>query len=439
MTCTPFIAYLRGKLCDFRRAQGGNIAIIFGLSAIPVVGLMGAAVDYSRAYSAKSAMQGALDATGLTLSKEAQSLTKEKLDEKALKYFLANFNRPDATDVKIVPVFTDLNNGKYKLDISGTANVPTTISGLWQDKMAIGSETQVIWGYKKLELALALDNTGSMASSGKMTQLKIAAKNLISTLQKAAKKDGDIKISIVPFNTDVNVGKANVSATWIKWDGSNDSWNSLNGSCSSSWYKTKSNCENAGYKWTVANHSNWNGCIWDRDQDYDVKNASPDTNIKATLFPAHQESNCPVEMLPLTTNWANMTSKIDSMSPKGNTNVTIGMALAFQTLSPWSPFNAAAPNTELDKVIILLTDGDNTENRFTTSAKSIDARTKLVCDNAKAANIKVYTIRVINGNSSLLKQCATESSMYYDVQDAAQLNTVFTTIANSLASLRLSQ
>jgi Flp pilus assembly protein TadG len=430
MNTTSLIAFWRGKLRDFRLAQGGNVAIIFGLSALPVVGLMGVAVDYSRGNSAKIAMQTALDATGLMLSKEAQSLSQTQMNEKALKYFLANLNRPDVTNIGIVTAFTDLNNGKYKLDISGTAQVPTTLTGLWQDKMLIGSETQVIWGYKKLELALALDNTGSMSSSGKMTQLKIAAKSLITTLKAAAKKDGDVKISIVPFSTDVNVGTGNVSATWIKWDDY--------GYCSRSQYTTESSCENRGYTWST-NKNSWTGCVWDRNKDYDVTNTAPDTNIKATLFPAHYETNCPVAMVPLSYDWNALTNKIDAMQPAGNTNVTIGMALAHQTLSPWSPFNAAAPNTELDKVIILLTDGENTENRFGDSTKNIDARTKLACDKAKASNIKVYTIRVINGNSSLLRECATNTSMYYDVQDAAQLNTVFTTIANSLANLRLSQ
>jgi len=435
MTTMSLIAFVRDRLRDFRRAKGGNVAIIFALSAIPIVGLMGAAVDYSRANSAKVAIQAAIDATGLTLSKEAQKLGNDELNKKALDYFLANFNRPDANNVKITAAFADLNDGKYKLNISGTAQVPATLTGLWKDKMNVGADTQVIWGYKKLELALALDNTGSMASNKKMDQLKIAAKNLVNTLEKAAKKDGDIKISIVPFATDVNVGTGNRNAEWIRWT----EWEEENGSCSSSSYKTKSACEKANRTWTIHNKTNWNGCVWDRNQDHDVKNTTPDKNINSTKFSAHQASNCPEAMLPLTYDWNALTSKINAMTPVGNTNVTIGLALAWQTLSPVAPFNAAAPNTDLDKVIILLTDGDNTQSRFSTNRNSIDARTKLACNNAKAANIKIYTIRVINGNASLLRDCATNTSMYYDVQDASQLNTVFVTIANSLASLRLSQ
>ena len=106
---------------------------------------------------------------------------------------------------------------------------------------------------------------------------------------------------------------------------------------------------------------------------------------------------------------------------------------------------AAAPATDLDKVLIILTDGTNTEswknsnNTTVTVSTAIDDRTKLACDNVKAANIKIYAIRVIDGNADLLQQCATNPSMYYDVQDASQLNTVFSAIAQNLANLRLAK
>ena len=128
------------------------------------------------------------------------------------------------------------------------------------------------------------------------------------------------------------------------------------------------------------------------------------------------------------------------MTPTGNTNVTIGLQMAWQTLSPVAPFNAPAPAPDLDKVIILLTDGDNTQNRWTVehSRRSTRAPQK-VCDNAKAANIKIYTVRVIDGNATLLQNCATKPDMYFNVQQASQLNSVFSSIAQNLANLRIAK
>ena len=128
----------------------------------------------------------------------------------------------------------------------------------------------------------------------------------------------------------------------------------------------------------------------------------------ATLFRAHQAANCPAATMPLSDDWTALNAKIDAMTPAGNTNVTIGLAWGFQMLSPVEPFNAPAPALDLDKVIVILTDGENTQNRWSSTASVIDARTQKVCDNIKAANIKLYTVRVIDGDVTLLKGCATK-------------------------------
>ena len=123
----------------------------------------------------------------------------------------------------------------------------------------------------------------------------------------------------------------------------------------------------------------------------------------------------------------------------GNTNITIGLAWGWETLAPSGLFNAPATAPDLDKVMIVLTDGLNTQNRWTSSVSSIDSRTALACNNIKAANIRVYTVRVLDGNASLLQSCATKPEMYYDVQQADQLNGVFSSIAQTLANLRISK
>jgi Flp pilus assembly protein TadG len=428
---------VRRSLRAFRVSRRGNVTMTFALAVIPMIAAIGSAVDYSRANSARSAMQAALDSTALILSKDVQTLTSAQLNAKAMAVFLANFHRGEVTDIGVTPTFTTPQAGSFALQIKATGLVPTTFTGIWQPTMTIGADAQAVWGMKRLELALALDNTGSMQSSQKMTQLKLAAKDLLKTLQNAAKKPDDVKVSIIPFGTDVNVGTANVNATWIRWD----EWeaDTANQSCSKSQYTSKNTCQSNGGTWAAKPHSSWNGCVWDRDQNYDVTNAGASTSTKATLYSAHQETTCPVPMLPLTNDWSGLNAKVDAMTPNGNTNVTIGLQMAFQTLSPVAPFNASATQTDLDKVIILLTDGQNTENRWSTNQTTIDARTTLACNNVKAANIKLYTIRVIDGNANLLKACATKADMYYDVQQASQLSAVFSTIAQNLANLRLSK
>jgi hypothetical protein len=202
---------------------------------------------------------------------------------------------------------------------------------LGQSQIAVGVTSEILWGIKRLNLALALDNTGSMGSNGKMSALKTAAHNLLNTLQAAEKVPGDIKVSIIPFATDVNAGTQNVNAAWIDWT----EWDAKNGTCTKSG-SSQSSCLNNGGVWTPKSHSTWNGCVWDRDQNHDVQNTAAGSSV-ATKFRAHQASNCPTAMMPLSQDWSALHGKIDAMTPAGNTNVTIGMAWAWQTLSPVAP------------------------------------------------------------------------------------------------------
>ena len=55
--------------------DGASVIPTFALALLPITGFVGAAVDYSRANSARTAMQAAVDATALMLSKTASSLS----------------------------------------------------------------------------------------------------------------------------------------------------------------------------------------------------------------------------------------------------------------------------------------------------------------------------------------------------------------------------
>jgi Flp pilus assembly protein TadG len=196
------------KLCSiarrFRAEQGGNVAITFVLALIPMVGFLGAAIDYSRAASARAALQSALDSAALMLSKEAPNLTTTQLTQKANDYFNAMFTRPEALNKQLTVTYDSTAD---TLTMDASAKVNTTFSRVvGYNQFAIGSSTTVKWGMSRLRVALALDTTGSMASAGKIAALKTATKSLLTMLQNSASKPGDVYVSIIPFSKDVNVG-----------------------------------------------------------------------------------------------------------------------------------------------------------------------------------------------------------------------------------------
>lgn len=388
-----------------------NLAPTFALAMIPIFGFVGAAVDYSRANSARTTMLAALDSAALMLSKEAEGLTQSQLATKAQAYFDALIVGSDLKTGVVTTEFTSPQQGSFKLVLNGMSSVSAEFYRiLGQSSININASTEVVWGMKRLEVALALDNTGSMASSGKLSQLKIAVHNLLDTLQAAAKKPEDVKVSIIPFDTRVKVGTAVKDEFWIDY--------TVNG----------------------VSKSSWTGCVQDRTQSNDVLDTAPAAGNAATLFPALNSCGTLTEMMPLSNDWTALHAKVDAMQANGNTNVTIGLTWAWHALTANLPLvGASSPQPDLDKVIILLTDGENTQNRWTTSTSSINARTALACTNIKAANIKLYTVRVIDGNATLLRNCATNPTMYYNVNQASQLNAVFSSIAKNLANLRLAK
>jgi Flp pilus assembly protein TadG len=466
------LASLRAFCADRR----GNIAILFGLLLVPLVGAMGVALDYSFANQGRTQMQAALDLTGLALSK-MMPLTQADLETQGRKIFLTNLGSTPLTikEANVAEQLT-ITPDTGKLTLSVNTEYPIRMAGVLSKLMPpdipVSSTTEVVWGQGKVEVALALDNTGSMAGS-KLTQLIAASHNLIEILKNAAKDPGDAKVAVIPFGYQTRVdANANRTSTWIRWD----LWEEVNGSCStngstkticqtahcsSSRYSTQSDCTSNGRTWynagtwTPKDHSNWGGCIQDRDKDPSLDYDVNDTGVSGTTtkFPAAEGCGSLATVMPLSYNWGDTTSidpatlhgKINSMNAVGNTNVTIGLHWAFQMISPTGtlPFSqGAAYGTEkLTKYIIILTDGDNTQDRFYANNNGgvIDLRTTAACNAIKAKDIKIYSIRVISGNAALLRDCATDPSMYFEVTDASQLQSVFNTIGATIANLHLAR
>jgi Flp pilus assembly protein TadG len=70
----------------FAAAREGNIAVTFAIALLPMLGFVGAAIDYSRAANARSSMQAALDSTSLMLSKNLSTgtITQSQISTKAV-------------------------------------------------------------------------------------------------------------------------------------------------------------------------------------------------------------------------------------------------------------------------------------------------------------------------------------------------------------------
>jgi len=457
MPFRSMLSTIQRQVGRFSRAKGGNVAITFAIATLPVIGGVGAAVDYSHANSVKVALQAALDSTALMLSKEAANDTSAALQTNAVKYFKAMFTRPEGTNLTLTATYT--TSGGSAVVVNGQVDVPTVFMGVMGfSKITVNGSSTAKWGSQRLRVALALDNTGSMADDGKMTALKAATKTLLAQLKAAAGTNGDVYVSIIPFSKDVNVGSSNYTGNWIDWD----DWESANGSwqyvqtCSGSSRRGRSRCSGSN-QWVVANHNTWNGCITDRDQSFDqtITAAIPsDADLPngqaSTLYPAEQYGQCPVAMMGLNYDWTTMNSLVDSMTPNGNTNQPIGLVWAWQSLVGGGPLTAPAKdsNYTYQDIIILMSDGLNTADRWYSQQTPVDNRMVNTgngtgtCANIKAAGVTIYTIHVNTGGdpmSTLLQSCASDSNKFWMITNAADLSGVFTQIGTNLTQLRVAK
>jgi Flp pilus assembly protein TadG len=423
-------------LARFLSNTRGGVAPLMAVVAVPVLAVVGMAVDYTRANAARTAFQVSLDATALMLSKDAANVDGTVLQTQATDTFNALYKHPEVNNITVTPAYTSGIDGSH-LTLHGTGVINTNFLGvIGVNQIDISATAVSTWGNTRLRVALVLDNTGSMSSAGKMAALKTATHNLLGQLKSAAHQPEDVYVSIIPFSKDVNFGSANYDQSWLRWD----LWDPLNGTCSDNRYSKQSSCVSHGKIWTPAPHNTWNGCVTDRDQNYDTTNNAPVAG--ATLYPAEQYSSCSVPLMQLTNDWTALNAKVDAMQPVGNTNQAIGLQVGWQSLTA-APFTIPPvdPDHKYQTVIILLTDGLNTENRWYTSQTSIDNRQKKTCDNVKAAGITLYTVQVNTGGdatSTLLQDCASDPGKFFLLTSAVQIVTTFGQIGTALQNLRLS-
>ncbi len=423
--------------------RSASVVPLLALAAIPVTGLIGASVDYSRAAAVQTAMQAAVDSTSLAMAKSAASLTAAQLTANGQAYFNALFTRTDAATPTVTVSYT--TTGGSQVVVNATSSVNTLFMGIMGFRqLPVAASSTSTWGNNRLRVALVLDNTGSMTQgspTSKISALKTATHNLLSQLQAAASTNGDVYVSIIPFVKDVNVGASNYGASWIDWT----QWDQANQTCtwtwsSGSWHST---C-------TPNNHNTWNGCVEDRDQNYDTMNTSP---TSGPLFPAEQYSSCPASIMPLTYDWTALNNKVDAMAANGSTNQAIGLAWGWQSLTQTSPLNAPAedPNYTYQHVVIILSDGLNTQDRWygngSTWSQQVDARQEILCDNMKNAGVTIYAIQVNTDNeatSAVLQYCAgtkagvADAGKFFLLTTPNQIITTFNQIGTGLSKLRIS-
>lgn len=410
----------------FQRFLGngkGSVSQLFALSLLPIFGVVAVAVDFSHAAKAKVALQAAVDSTALMLARESSKKTQAELKTIGATYFAALMKKE--TNMALGPLNINRAGQLVTLEVNGS--VPTRFAGIFGwPQFDIGVRSVSASGNRRIEVALVLDNTGSMAAQNKIGELKKASNTLLTMLEAAADTPNRIRVAVVPYTTRVNLGTSYRDQNWLT--------NSPTGTFVS------------GYN-VPAIRNSWTGCVADRDAPYNRAASPVSPPVVQSLYPMVDCVDGVAQAQPLTSNWNLLRQRINAMQANGMTNVTLGAQWGFEMLSNNAPFSEGSPGDDVERFMILLTDGENTMDRWGAwNEPRMNRDTQAACDAIaergvpearKVHNIKLYTVLVINGNENLLKSCASQPGMFTKVEQASQLESVFRQIANEIRNVRL--
>ncbi|MEZ5843624.1 MAG: pilus assembly protein [Hyphomicrobiaceae bacterium] len=199
------------------RDERGTVAVITGLVLTLVVGVTGGAIDFGRVMTARSELQAALDSAILVAGRKLQvrDVSEGEAIAAANAYFQTNKSELISSSTLDITI-TDGTKVKGVLK----AKVPATfvaVLGIPEFEVELRTSVQLAAGGSaggNLEIAVALDVTGSMCDDGvgpctggsKLTALKTAAKDLVNIVVWEDQSRYTSKLALVPFSTRIRVG-----------------------------------------------------------------------------------------------------------------------------------------------------------------------------------------------------------------------------------------
>jgi Flp pilus assembly protein TadG len=198
-----------GVLRRFGNDKSGGVAILFGLSFIPIIGLTGAAIDYGRASQLRSRIASASDAAALAAAK-APNLTVTERDALARSVF--NANTADIRTMTGINFRVSSIASGVRVDVSAESR-NNFLPVIGRPTTSIDVYSEVARGDGYVEVALVLDNTGSMRAD--IDGLKRASKSFTNTLFGSGMGAGSLKMSVVPYVAAVNPGVSNMGMTYM--------------------------------------------------------------------------------------------------------------------------------------------------------------------------------------------------------------------------------
>ena len=186
---------------------------------------------------------------------------------------------------------------------------------------------------------------------------------------------------------------------------------------------------------------NWFGCVGSR-----VSPFSMEAIYNGQKIPPVFDRTCGQPLTELTSNLNGVKSDISDLTASGSTYIPAGLQWGWRTLDATAPFENAS-GSDRKKLLILMTDGENTRSQVGIShngndAAAANALTDSLCKAIKSSEIEIATISYSNNpgtstSSTMLSDCASSADMYFDASNAKGLRDAFLNATNQVNEVRL--
>ena len=423
----PRLSHIRQHLLNYISDRSGNVGMMLGIALVPLLIVVGAAIDYTKMASQVQTAQDTVDAAVLHAAHEYyQTYSRENAGSAG--NFAANFhlksNSPGGEFV-VSTVVDRVDNGSLTLKstISGTSDHTfMSIFGNPDTDWTTTAFSEV--SVPQVEIVMVIDASASMRGE-KLDQLKSSMEDFFNNIAPYRQGDSHVAISLIPFAENVNFGQA--ASQWVHPS------------------------ENGAF----------DGCFKVLDTD------RPRSLTPAVLGGSGGRFNdpyCPPsesEVVLFATDKDPLIEHVRNLEVGFGTHTERAMTWGERLLdNNWRnsarQFSENAPirvRNETQKIVILLTDGaiavfdedqdGNAEPRAQRRANSDAAHERFTqrCRSLETQpNLDLYAVAYSVRNNeleNLLRNCVSGDGEYFDAQ-IENLDAVFNKIAASLSEVRIS-
>lgn len=231
----------------FLKDTSGNYALMTAAAMVPIMGALALAIDYAEISREREVVRNALDAANMAVARRMldgamdptdTAKNDELLKEYAAKFYTANLGTVNPANAPLTVTLPNNTFGGGAMEMETTLTykpyflpVAAALLGKTSDDINLSFVVKsVVRLQNTIEVALVLDNSGSMSTKGYGTSsprielLRTAATQLVETMASQAgamrQINEPVRFGVVPFSASVNVGPEDYAEkAWLDTEG----------------------------------------------------------------------------------------------------------------------------------------------------------------------------------------------------------------------------